>query len=232
MGQMTSTSAEPLRDAAARAKFQAVKRLAKTLCAALAALLTVLPLAAESGVASWYTADRPGALTANGEVFDNNALTAAHKSLTFGSVVRVTNEENGARIEVRINDRGPYVENRIIDLTPEGARRLGFYEEGVTDVTLEVLSEPETPETQYVNGAETGWYTLQVGSYTNIANAWQVYQNIRGAGLKPTVEIVNGTMVRISVANVQAYLLDSTRETLAGIGITEPLVRGARNPYL
>ena len=188
--------------------------------------------ATQSGIASWYTADRSDALTANGEVFDNKALTAAHKSLTFGTIVSVTNDDNGKSIEVRINDRGPYVENRIIDLTPEGARQLGYYDEGIADVTVEVISEPEVPETLYINGSETGWYTLQVGTYTNMENAWTVYTNIKSAGLRPTVEIVNDRMIRISVSDVQAYLVDETREKLASVGITEPLVRGARNPYL
>lgn len=200
----------------------------------LTALLICISLslaAAETGIASWYTSDRPDALTANGEIFDNTKLTGAHKSLTFGSMVRVTNDENGQSIEVRINDRGPYVENRIIDLTPEGARQLGFYDQGIAPVTLEVVSTPDVPESEYVDGSQTGWYTLQVGSYTNISNAYTVYDNIRKAGLKPTVEIVNGTMVRISVANVQAYLLQDTLETLSSIGIGEPLVKGARSPY-
>lgn len=201
----------------------------------LAVLLTVSAgflWAAESGIASWYTADRPDALTANGEIFDNTALSAAHKTLAFGSIVRVTNNANGKSIEVRINDRGPYVENRIIDLTPEGARQLGYYDEGIADVTVEVISEPEVPETLYINGSETGWYTLQVGTYTNMENAWTVYTNIKSTGLRPTVEIVNDRMIRISVSDVQAYLVDQTREKLASVGITEPLVRGARNPYL
>ena len=201
----------------------------------LAVLLTVSAgflWAAESGIASWYTADRPDALTAKGEIFDNTALSAAHKTLAFGSIVRVTNNANGKSIEVRINDRGPYVENRIIDLTPEGARQLGYYDEGIADVTVEVISEPEVPETLYINGSETGWYTLQVGTYTNMENAWTVYTNIKSTGLRPTVEIVNDRMIRISVSDVQAYLVDQTREKLASVGITEPLVRGARNPYL
>ena len=94
-----------------------------------------------------------------------------------------------------------------------------------------MISTPDVPESEYVDGSQTGWYTLQVGSYTNISNAYTVYDNIRKAGLKPTVEIVNGTMVRISVANVQAYLLQDTLETLSSIGIGEPLVKGARSPY-
>lgn len=195
-------------------------------------LSAALLCASQQGLASWYTSDRPDALTANGEIFDSSALTAAHRDLTFGTIVRVTSSSNGKSIEVRINDRGPYVAGRIIDLTPEGARQLGFYEEGITPVTVEVISTPAQPESEYVRGEETGWYTVQIGSYTNTANAWTVYENIRSAGLKPTAEIISDSMLRISVRNVQAYRLQSVLDSLAGIGIQEPLVRGARSPYL
>ena len=121
----------------------------KKLCLSFLLLCSLSALfAAQQGLASWYTADRPDALTANGEVFDSTALTAAHKDLTFGTIVRVTNDDNGKSIEVRINDRGPYVAGRIIDLTPEGARQLGFYEEGITPVTVEVISTPAQPESE------------------------------------------------------------------------------------
>ncbi len=201
----------------------------------LSVLLMVFALAslfAEEGLASWYTSDRPGALTANGDVFDSKALTAAHKSLKFGSKVKVTNLENGNSVEVRINDRGPYVEGRIIDLTPEAAKQLGIYKSGVAKVSLEVTYEPENPETKYINGAETGWYTIQIGSYTNIASAYEVSENLKKAGIKPTLEIINEAMVRISVANIQAYKLDDTLGKLAKLGISDPLVKGAKNPYL
>lgn len=201
----------------------------------LSVLLMVFALTslfAEEGLASWYTSDRPGALTANGDVFDSKALTAAHKSLKFGSKVKVTNLENGNSVEVRINDRGPYVEGRIIDLTPEAAKQLGIYKSGVAKVSLEVTYEPENPETKYINGAETGWYTIQIGSYTNIASAYEVSENLKKAGIKPTLEIINEAMVRISVANIQAYKLDDTLGKLAKLGISDPLVKGAKNPYL
>ena len=201
----------------------------------LAVLLMVFALSslfAEEGLASWYTSDRPGALTANGDVFDSKALTAAHKSLKFGTRVKVTNKENGNSIEVRINDRGPYVEGRIIDLTPEAAKQLGIYRSGVARVELEVTYEPENPETKYVSGAETGWYTIQIGTYTNIPSAYAVCENLKNAGIKPSLEIVNETMVRISVANVQDYMLEETLGRLKEAGVSEPLVKGARNPYL
>ena len=101
----------------------------------LAAVLVGVPMAAsaQSGVASIYS----GGLTANGEHASASGLTAAHKTLPFGTMVRVTNQSTGRSVVVRINDRGPFVSGRIIDLTPAGARALGF--SGLTKVTLDVV---------------------------------------------------------------------------------------------
>ncbi len=90
-----------------------------------------------SGAASWYGSRFQGRRTASGERFDMNALTAAHKSLPFGTRVRVTNPANGRSVVVRINDRGPYHGGRIIDLSRKAARSVGI--NGVGRVTLEVL---------------------------------------------------------------------------------------------
>jgi rare lipoprotein A len=94
----------------------------------------------EVGIASYYADAHQGRLTANGERFDMHALTAAHRTLPFGTRVEVTNLENGRSVEVRINDRGPYVEGRVIDLTQAAARELGFLGRGTTRVRLKVLS--------------------------------------------------------------------------------------------
>ena len=101
----------------------------------LAAVLVGVPMAAsaQSGVASIYS----GGLTANGEHASASGLTAAHKTLPFGTMVQVTNQSTGRSVVVRINDRGPFVSGRIIDLTPAGARALGF--SGLTKVTLDVV---------------------------------------------------------------------------------------------
>ena len=78
----------------------------------------------ETGIASWYGPDFHGKLTANGERYDMHGMTAAHKLLPFGTQVKVTNKSNGRSIVVRVNDRGPFVANRVIDLTRTGADRL------------------------------------------------------------------------------------------------------------
>lgn len=91
------------------------------------------------GIASWYGPGFHGRRTANGERFDQGAMTAAHRSLPFGTRVRVTNLRNGRSIIVRINDRGPYVGGRIIDLSAAAARALKMVRSGIAPVRIEVL---------------------------------------------------------------------------------------------
>ncbi len=92
-----------------------------------------------SGPASWYGGKFHGRTTANGERFDMNQLTAAHRSLPFGTRVRVTNERNGRSVVVRINDRGPFIGNRIIDLSRGAAAAVGMVSTGVAPVRVDVL---------------------------------------------------------------------------------------------
>jgi rare lipoprotein A len=93
-----------------------------------------------TGIASWYGDQFHGRRTANGEKFDMNGLTAAHRSLPFGSRVKVTNQKTKDSVVVRINDRGPYAGNRLIDLSRAAAKRLRFIDSGVAPVKLEVLA--------------------------------------------------------------------------------------------
>ena len=116
----------------------AVKSLTKLAGVSLLLASTViLPMAAlaQEGVASVYSGER----TANGEYASASGLTAAHRTLPFGTRVRVTNHQTGRSVIVRINDRGPFVTGRIIDLTPAGARALGM--DGLARVTVEVLGK-------------------------------------------------------------------------------------------
>ena len=110
------------------------------MAAVLAAVLGLHSFSAvayeQSGVASWYASLR---VTASGESSHAGAMVAAHKSLPFGTLVRVTNKRNGKSVTVRIIDRGPYIRGRIIDLTPAGARAIGFYGAGLTRVNIETV---------------------------------------------------------------------------------------------
>lgn len=95
----------------------------------------------ETGIASWYGPDFHAKMTANGETFDQNAVTAAHKTLPMPSVVRVTNLENGRSLVVRVNDRGPFVNGRIIDLSRRSAQLLGMEGQGTAKVRVQILPE-------------------------------------------------------------------------------------------
>ncbi len=95
----------------------------------------------ETGVASWYGPGFVGHSTASGESYDQNALTAAHKTLPLPSLVRVTNLENGRQIQLRINDRGPFVNNRIIDLSRRAAQLLGMEQQGTAKVRVQIMAE-------------------------------------------------------------------------------------------
>ncbi|MFM8550731.1 MAG: septal ring lytic transglycosylase RlpA family protein [Nitrospiraceae bacterium] len=131
-----------------------VTRFVKTswlliLCGVLATACTCLPKGQadldvgmkERGIASWYGEDFHGWVTASGEIFDMESLSGAHRTLPLGTVVRVTNVENGKQVRVRINDRGPYVSGRILDLSYAAARKLGMAEGGLSAVSLEVVGE-------------------------------------------------------------------------------------------
>ena len=95
----------------------------------------------EVGIASWYGSDFHNRRTANGEKYDMNTLTAAHRTLPLPSIVRVTNLENGRSLVLRVNDRGPYAKNRIIDISKRGAQLLGYQVQGTAKVKVEILAK-------------------------------------------------------------------------------------------
>ncbi|MGH8478530.1 MAG: septal ring lytic transglycosylase RlpA family protein [Gammaproteobacteria bacterium] len=102
------------------------------------------PAFEQVGVASWYGPGFHGKETANGEVYNQNEITAAHRSLPLGTRAQVTNLENGKSVEVRINDRGPYVGKRVIDLSRAAAGRLGMVDEGTVSVKIVANVAPKT----------------------------------------------------------------------------------------
>jgi hypothetical protein len=107
------------------------------------------------GVASWYGAEFAGRPTANGEIYDPSQMTAAHRTLPFGTFIRVTNVKNGLSTVVRINDRGPFIKGRIIDVSRAAAEVLGMVGSGTAQVRLELISnEPAHPQTNAVIAAD------------------------------------------------------------------------------
>ena len=122
----------------------------------------------ESGVASWYGVPYHGRRAASGEVYDMEKMTAAHRKLPFQTWVEVTNLENGKRVEVRINDRGPFAHGRIIDLSQAAARDIDMVRSGTARVRLKVIARPlevpappPTPVT-----APVFWYAVQAGAFS------------------------------------------------------------------
>jgi len=97
----------------------------------------------EVGIASWYGPGFDGNYTANGEIYDMNGISAAHKTLPFGTIVRVVDLETGKSVVVRINDRGPFIEGRIIDLSKGAAEKLGIIDKGIARVGLRIVRWPE-----------------------------------------------------------------------------------------
>lgn len=125
----------------------------------------------EEGTASWYGPGFHGRPTASGETFDMEAMTAAHPSLPLGTRVRVTALETGRNTVVRVNDRGPFVDDRILDVSRAAARRLGFLEAGTARVRVEVVEPPP----------EDCW-AVQVGSYREERNARSMRRRLERAG--------------------------------------------------
>lgn len=189
------------------------------------------PLWFEEGIASWYTSDPDGPLTANGERFDPNALSAAHKSLPFGTVVRVHDKSTGLQVDVRINDRGPYVDGRIIDLTPAAARVIQMYERGISPVTLEIVYEPKVPESQYNRPGDTGWYKIQLGAFSNTRRVYELYSKLHDLGFKPAVEIIDERLLRLSIRWIPEDEKDASLKILSSLGFPDVLLRGEEFPY-
>lgn len=167
----------------------------------------------QTGKASFYADKFEGSPTASGEKYRHSKLTAAHKTLPFGTKVRVTNLSNKASVEVVINDRGPYVENRIIDLSRAAAEKLGFVNQGLAEIRLEVIdagdgktSDP-IKTVDHVLVEENEFYEfeisrlkpkgfgVQVGTYQELVNLMRLSDNLKNSYKKQVtvqVKVLNG----------------------------------------
>jgi rare lipoprotein A len=130
----------------------------------------------QRGIASWYGKDFHGKKTSNGEIYDMYAMTAAHKTLPLGTYVQVHHLENNRKLEVRINDRGPFVRGRIIDLSYTAAKELGIVGPGTAKVEIVALGTPAATDggtgRTFVQGDYfSGNFTFQVGAFANRENA-------------------------------------------------------------
>jgi rare lipoprotein A len=124
------------------------------------------PVSSEVGLASWYGPPYANRKGADGTIYDQNAMTAAHRTLPMGSIVRVTNLDNGQSVVVRITDRGPFVGDRIIDLSLAAAKATGVYRAGVAKVRIEAYAPP-----QYPGVDPAGKWCVQIGAFPSESDA-------------------------------------------------------------
>jgi rare lipoprotein A len=139
----------------------------------------------QTGIASWYGKKFHGRKTSNGEIYNMYGMSAAHKTLPLGTWVRVHNKNNGKEIDVRINDRGPFIQGRIIDLSYTAANRLGMVDEGTAPVEIVALGNrsknsrhPETTAAYTPIDVDAGNFTFQVGAFKNRDNALRLKQKL------------------------------------------------------
>lgn len=133
----------------------------------------------EKGRASWYGPNFHGKLTANGEQFDMHGMTAAHRTLPFNTIVLVENKDSGKSVLVRINDRGPFAKNRIIDLSKKAAREIGMIGPGTANVNLYVAKD--ALENSKTTNLKVATYTVQLGSFETEAQAFNYSSKIKGS---------------------------------------------------
>ncbi|HEU5147658.1 MAG TPA: septal ring lytic transglycosylase RlpA family protein [Chryseosolibacter sp.] len=179
----------------------------------LSLIFSVVHGQVQTGKASFYADKFEGTTTASGEKYRHNKFTAAHKTLPFGTRVKVTNISNNQSVEVVINDRGPYVENRIIDLSKAAAEKLGFINQGLTDIRLEVIdagdgktSDPiKTFDHVVVEDKEfydfeitrlkPKGFGVQIGTYQELVNLMRLSDNLKNSYKKQVtvqVKVING----------------------------------------
>jgi rare lipoprotein A len=130
------------------------------------------PISSEVGVASWYGTPYKGRKASDGSVYDEDAMTAAHRTLPLGSIVRVTNLTNGQQVLVRITDRGPFVDGRIIDLSPAAAKAINMYRAGISKVRLEAYGPPAGSDA-------AGRWCVQIGAFLDPADALQLKNDLK-----------------------------------------------------
>lgn len=165
------------------------------------------------GYASWYAGKFQGRTTASGEVFDTNQMTAAHRTLPFGTIVEVTHRERGTSVQVRINDRGPFVDGRVIDLSRAAADALGMTSEGVAAVTLRIVSHPDPPV-----------HRIQIAAFARRENAERLRDRLRAEAIAAEVEAAQ-TVYRVVIPDVPDDETESLVRRLSELGYTDVLIR-------
>jgi len=184
-------------------------------------LLTALYLSADSfqtGYASWYGGKFQGRKTANGEIFDTHKYTAAHKTLPFDTVLKVKNLENGRSVVVRINDRGPFVKNRIIDLSYAAAEDIGMIKTGTAKVRIAIIESNSSKAEKYS-------YKIQVAAYSSLKNAKLTLYKLKKEGLEGVLEKSSKGIYRVVVKDIEKDKIDNIKNKLQKCGFGNYLIK-------
>ncbi|MBN2617537.1 MAG: septal ring lytic transglycosylase RlpA family protein [Spirochaetales bacterium] len=168
-----------------------------------------------SGVASWYGDKFVGRQTANGEIFNTSVLTAAHKTLPFNTIVEVTNILNGKKVRVRINDRGPFIEGRVIDLSKKAAETIDMIGDGTANVALKIIEMPSEPQVM----------DIQVAAYSNLTYAISMKKKLIEAGFKPTTSLSNTGITRVMLTSIPINDSYEIVKKLEDLGIDKILIK-------
>lgn len=204
----------------------------------------------QKGNASWYGREFQGRLTASGERFDMKQYTAAHRSLPFGTVVLVENLDNGRKVKVKINDRGPFKKNRILDVSHAAAAELGMLKTGEAMVGITVLGKNDTrdnleqhrkqDEVAPVFGRDSynasdhedsvsSPYQVQVGAFYSKVNADKLRDEVSSMFDKPVVVIKDGYLYKVRITNLKSkYEAEDFKRDLQGRDIPSYLVEERR----
>ncbi len=189
----------------------------------------------ETGGASWYGGKFQGRRTANGEIFDTNKFTAAHKTLPFNTIVEVTNLKNNKSVFVRINDRGPFVAGRVIDLSRAAAEKIGLVGRGVVQVQLKVITDttelftngtdPVPPGLQPPGKPPAGPVTIQIASFSSRNNADKASRTLKNNNFHPKMEFTKSGYIRILLTDISSDSIEGIKNRLAGMGFHSVLLR-------
>ncbi|MBN2811103.1 MAG: septal ring lytic transglycosylase RlpA family protein [Spirochaetales bacterium] len=229
-------------------------------CLAFSLLLAAFAAHAQSEIIkldasiSWYGADFHGRPTSSGEIFDMNAMTAAHKTLPFGTMLEVVNLDNKKKAVVRVNDRGPFVDDRELDVSKAAAEQLGIIESGLGRASIRKIGaesavaaveqkavEPKSADPEPLSKesreklstpaeaapkAASGSVTwrIQLGSFSREENATRLVVRLREAGFDPAFEKF-GEMTRVVLAGVQNAQLDDVKARLKKAGYGDWIVK-------
>ncbi len=174
-----------------------------------------LPAAAweQEGIASWYGGIFQGRKTANGEIYDTYLFTCAHKTLPFGTMLEVTNLANGKVVEVRVNDRGPFVDDRIIDLSYAAAHELDMIRDGTAQVRIRV-EEGTMPR-----------FDIQIGAWGSLENATLHRKKLSEAGIPVTAVLGSDGITRISIRDIAEADVFARSMELEALGYTKLFIR-------